>query len=107
MGNKPQTNSENSQKQLEKASEYKLSDIQKELITVTELIDLPICDIMLAEEKLKEMFEGKISKAKLLNAIKEGALGKYGSSYRLDIQEIGRWVFQSIKNEKEANNGRN
>lgn len=79
-------------------SDYKISDIQKELITLTELIDLPICDIMLAEEKLTEMFEGIISKEKLINAIREGALGKYGSSYRLDVQEIGRWVFQSIKN---------
>ena len=77
-----------------------LTEIQIVLLEASELIDLPMCNIALAEEKLKEMFEGKISKAKLLNAIKEGALGKYGSSYRLDIQEIGRWVFQSIKNEK-------
>ena len=98
MESKQQINLENYQKQLEKVSDYKISDIQKELITLTELIDLPICDIMLAEEKLTEMFEGIISKEKLINAIREGALGKYGSSYRLDVQEIGRWVFQSIKN---------
>ena len=100
MESKQQINLENYQKQLEKVSDYKISDIQKELITLTELIDLPICDIMLAEEKLTEMFEGIISKEKLINAIREGALGKYGSSYRLDVQEIGRWVFQSIRNSK-------
>jgi len=101
---KPQTNLENFQNHLEKVNDYKLSELQKELIQITELVDLPICDILLAEEKIRETFKGT-SQRVVIEAIREGALGKYGSSYRLDIQEIGRWIYKKLEDKDKQKRG--
>lgn len=82
-----------------------LTDLQKELLKIPLKINLEMADPLLVENYLKELFAGKISKHKLIEAIKEGSGGRFGSSYRLDFQEISRWVYRKIEDDNKLKRG--
>lgn len=86
-------------KQLEKQEQ--INKIERELMLTMQRTDCEIKNIIWLIEDICNQFASKKA-IDILEAIKSGAMGKYGISYKVTTQTVGYWIHTYLK-EKNAN----